>query len=125
MRRKTEGGTTPARAVLGPIVEFAAFVATVVFAIVALTLLAIPPILTVRVMLALHRLEWRAVGAMAPLALGALATSTCLIAAATTAKQRLTPKVWVWLMCGAFVAPIVALGAYRVVNHALTGGPPG
>jgi hypothetical protein len=105
-------------------VETIAFVATVLFAMAALALQAIPPLLTLRIMLALHRLEWRAVGLMAPLALGALATLICLIMAAATAGRRLTPQVWVWLMCGAFVAPIAALGAYRVANHLLTGGPP-
>jgi hypothetical protein len=123
MRRKARGVLPSPR--LSPVIEGVAFVATTIFAVFVLAFEAIAPFTTVRVMIALHRLEWRAVALMAPLALGAIATLACLIVTAAKAGRTLTPTVWVWLMSGAFAAPIVALGGYRLASHLLARHPHG
>jgi hypothetical protein len=121
MRRKAKGVLPRPR--ISPVMEGVAFVATTVVAVIVLAFEAIPPTTALRFMIVLHRLEWRAVAMMAPLALGAIATLVCLIMTAATAGRVLTPKVWVWLMSGAFVAPVGALIGYRAVIFWLSRHP--
>ena len=90
--------------------EIAAFIATLIFAVVMLVYEAAPPITAFRFMLALHVWSWPTVSVMAPLALGALVTLAGLGAVAVIGRREVTQTMWVWAFIAAFVAPVLAMG---------------